>query len=157
MGWNMVLRADWKARAKCKNLPSVDSDNVFFYESGQKSNRAKRFCTNCPVKQECLNYAILYREKGVWAGTTDEDREALHFLRDMLFEKATSENKLENRNYRKWLAIEIGEESIQIIDDLNVNVDFGDDSFVLDPMLFEAVELLNDLESSASNNERLAG
>jgi hypothetical protein len=68
----MVLRAGWKQRSKCKTLTPTESDTLFFYESGQKANKARAFCSGCPVKQECLNYAILSKEEGVWAGTTDE-------------------------------------------------------------------------------------
>ena len=39
---------------------------------------AKELCKACPVKTECLNYALIAREPyGIWGGLTTEDREKL--------------------------------------------------------------------------------
>lgn len=36
---------------------------------------AKSFCDVCPVREQCLSYALSIREKhGVWGGTTAEER-----------------------------------------------------------------------------------
>jgi WhiB family redox-sensing transcriptional regulator len=36
---------------------------------------AKAICDMCPVKQECFEYAIKYKERqGVWGGTSERDR-----------------------------------------------------------------------------------
>lgn len=40
-----------------------------------ESRNAKSNCLNCPVREDCLGYAILYDEQGVWGGTTYEERE----------------------------------------------------------------------------------
>lgn len=43
-----------------------------------KPRKAKeRFCINCPVRRDCLNYALLYKEHGVWGGTTETDRDQI--------------------------------------------------------------------------------
>ena len=51
------------------------SKDFFFILPGQKSKRAKQFCAECPVKRECLEFALIYNEKGIWGGTTEEERE----------------------------------------------------------------------------------
>jgi WhiB family redox-sensing transcriptional regulator len=40
--------------------------------------QAKAVCSNCPVIQSCLRWAIAAREPyGVWGGLSAEEREAL--------------------------------------------------------------------------------
>jgi len=34
-------------------------------------------CQFCPVKQDCLDYAIVYDEFGIWGGLTRKDRNGL--------------------------------------------------------------------------------
>ncbi len=154
----MVLRAGWKERAKCKPLSPAESDDLFFYEAGQKANKARAFCRGCPVKQECLNYAVLYGEDGVWAGTTEMERQSLTFIREMLLVQ-TPISDLENRNFRAWLAVEVGEEIVEVIDiitsDSDSIIDSNTDEF--DLFLLEPLQLIDGSESSTSNNERLAG
>lgn len=36
------------------------------------------FCDRCPVWQECLSWAVLRQEQGVWAGTTTRERRFLY-------------------------------------------------------------------------------
>ena len=57
---------DWRQHAEC-----LDKPELFFIERGQKGNEAKILCAECPVINECYEYAI--REKplyGIWAGKT---------------------------------------------------------------------------------------
>ena len=57
--------------SKCSGMK--DFDNPAF----SKLERQKAVCNECPVKTFCLNYALLYNEKGFWAGTTEKDRRTL--------------------------------------------------------------------------------
>jgi WhiB family redox-sensing transcriptional regulator len=42
-------------------------------------NRAKDICANCPVQEECLDWAMEHHEHyGVWGGLTARERERLH-------------------------------------------------------------------------------
>ncbi|MFE2850211.1 WhiB family transcriptional regulator [Streptomyces lavendulae] len=48
-----------------------------FVESTQQI-RAKRVCTGCPVRTECLTEALDNRiEFGIWGGMTERERRAL--------------------------------------------------------------------------------
>ena len=39
---------------------------------------AKKFCGECPVRQQCLEYALKVNEQyGVWGGLTSKERQAL--------------------------------------------------------------------------------
>jgi hypothetical protein len=36
---------------------------------------AKRICSSCPIKTECLEWALEHPEEGVWGGTTRQERD----------------------------------------------------------------------------------
>ncbi|MFB6524873.1 WhiB family transcriptional regulator [Streptomyces sp. NPDC056399] len=63
----------WMTSALCR---TVHADDLFV--EGAAHNRAKALCTGCPVKAECLAYALDGRiEHGVWGGMTERERRAL--------------------------------------------------------------------------------
>jgi WhiB family transcriptional regulator, redox-sensing transcriptional regulator len=35
---------------------------------------AKAICRGCPVRAECLDYAMQTAQDGIWGGTTEEER-----------------------------------------------------------------------------------
>lgn len=41
----------------------------------EHEEQAKRICRKCPLIGDCLDVAIERREKGVWGGTTEAERE----------------------------------------------------------------------------------
>ncbi|MFD8316182.1 WhiB family transcriptional regulator [Kitasatospora purpeofusca] len=64
---------DWAARGSCR---TSDPDELFVEGAGQ--NRAKAVCSGCPVRTECLAYALDAQiDHGVWGGMTDRERRAL--------------------------------------------------------------------------------
>jgi WhiB family redox-sensing transcriptional regulator len=61
----------WKALGSCRDHPEVD----FFPDHDRwGEQRAKAVCVECPVRAECMDYAITNREVGVWGGTTESER-----------------------------------------------------------------------------------
>jgi WhiB family redox-sensing transcriptional regulator len=66
------LGPSWMARSLC-----ADADpEAFFPEPGANPNAAKRLCAACPVRAECLEYALEHGERfGVWGGLSPEQRE----------------------------------------------------------------------------------
>ena len=61
---------DWTTRAACKG---TDPDELFV--QGAAQNRAKLICRGCPVRTECLDYAISRPEKyGTWGGLNEDER-----------------------------------------------------------------------------------
>jgi WhiB family redox-sensing transcriptional regulator len=65
----------WRARALCRGLGSL-----FFPEAHQPLTliEAKCLCAECPVTQECLDFAFEYEiEDGVWGGLSEEERKIL--------------------------------------------------------------------------------
>ena len=63
--------ADWEDKALCR---TADAD-IFFAPGGTQEHRAKAVCRSCPVRFDCLAYALKHRvEHGVWGGLTDRER-----------------------------------------------------------------------------------
>lgn len=67
----------WRDRAACLDMDT----NLFFPEAGRNAyrqvERAKRICSTCPVRQECLDYALEFPDRsmpGIWGGTTEGER-----------------------------------------------------------------------------------
>jgi WhiB family redox-sensing transcriptional regulator len=43
-----------------------------------RAEKAKSLCAGCPVRGQCLAYALETRQKwGVWGGTTQEERQTM--------------------------------------------------------------------------------
>jgi len=66
---------DWIAEAACRNQNTAN----FFILRGDPQQRVKRIeayaiCKTCPVQRECLDYAVINHELGIWGGTTDRER-----------------------------------------------------------------------------------
>lgn len=74
----------WRSKAACRSLP----DSMFFLAgddfAGMK--RAKAVCEECPVKDPCLEFAILTNQSlGIWGGTTPNERRQIRrrWLREL--------------------------------------------------------------------------
>jgi WhiB family redox-sensing transcriptional regulator len=66
-----VDEATWMADARCRDM---DPD-FFFPSDGLGVEAAQRICANCPVKNECLEYALDHRiDHGVWGGASERSR-----------------------------------------------------------------------------------
>jgi WhiB family redox-sensing transcriptional regulator len=72
----------WQARAACRGPNTV----IFFPpshferkdEREGREARAKAICRACPVRRECLDYAVRIREPhGIWGGLNETERRAL--------------------------------------------------------------------------------
>jgi WhiB family transcriptional regulator, redox-sensing transcriptional regulator len=68
--------SDWRAAGACL---TADPDLFFPIAGGAPSARqeakALRICAHCPVRQECLDFAVRTGEThGIWGGTTADER-----------------------------------------------------------------------------------
>lgn len=62
---------DWRLEAACRDADTA----VFFPDSDDEAGPALAICATCPVREECLEFALLTRqEDGVWGGMTETDR-----------------------------------------------------------------------------------
>jgi WhiB family transcriptional regulator, redox-sensing transcriptional regulator len=73
----LALFADpepWMAEGICAQ---ADPD-AWFPEKGGSTVSAKRICMGCPVRDECLQYALDHNERhGVWGATSERERQKL--------------------------------------------------------------------------------
>ena len=64
----------WQEQANCLG---VDPD-LFFPERGASTLEAKSVCSNCEVRADCLEYALVNGEKfGIWGGMSERERRRL--------------------------------------------------------------------------------
>lgn len=67
--WDLTFQPqqlDWQRKARCADIPDPD---LFFPERGSSTKYAMALCKRCPVKQECLDYAVQNKiEDGIWGG-----------------------------------------------------------------------------------------
>lgn len=61
----------WQDRALCAER-AVPAD-AFFPET-KPDPVAKRLCGQCPVREECLAYALDHQAVGIWGGTSTKER-----------------------------------------------------------------------------------
>lgn len=81
--------SDWRDQSKCLNLTINQVDALFFPKPGGKSKQAEKFCNGqldgqmCPVREQCLSWAVESHAEGFYAGTTESER---RFHRSLLME-----------------------------------------------------------------------
>ncbi|OLT15769.1 WhiB family transcriptional regulator [Pseudonocardia sp. CNS-139] len=65
---------DWQERALCAQT----DPEAFFPEKGGSTREAKRICSGCEVRAECLEYALAHDERfGIWGGLSERERRRL--------------------------------------------------------------------------------
>ncbi len=58
----------WQERALCAQT----DPEAFFPEKGGSTREAKKVCTGCEVRAECLEYALEHDERfGIWGGLSE--------------------------------------------------------------------------------------
>jgi WhiB family transcriptional regulator, redox-sensing transcriptional regulator len=67
----------WRAHGKCATISPARADELFYIGKGKSPKAAKAFCAACPVRKQCLFFALYYNEEGIWAGTTDAERKEM--------------------------------------------------------------------------------
>jgi WhiB family redox-sensing transcriptional regulator len=70
----MAEEPTWQERALCAQT----DPEAFFPEKGGSTREAKRICTTCEVRAECLEYALEHDERfGIWGGLSERERRRL--------------------------------------------------------------------------------
>jgi WhiB family transcriptional regulator, redox-sensing transcriptional regulator len=76
------IEESWQVKAACRGPHA----SVFFpppqferkEEKLERESRAKGICGTCPVKVECLEYAVAIREvHGIWGGLNEAERKQI--------------------------------------------------------------------------------
>jgi len=64
----------WQSDALCAQT----DPEAFFPEKGGSTRDAKKICTGCEVRSECLEYALSNDERfGIWGGLSERERRKL--------------------------------------------------------------------------------
>ncbi|MFT4135097.1 WhiB family transcriptional regulator [Microbacterium sp.] len=64
----------WQSDALCAQT----DPEAFFPEKGGSTRDAKRICSSCDVRAECLEYALQNDERfGIWGGLSERERRKL--------------------------------------------------------------------------------
>jgi WhiB family transcriptional regulator, redox-sensing transcriptional regulator len=65
---------DWQQQAACVHHREVD----FFPARGESVRDAKAVCACCPVRAQCLDFALRLKvAHGVWGGLSERERRSL--------------------------------------------------------------------------------
>jgi WhiB family transcriptional regulator, redox-sensing transcriptional regulator len=77
-----LVREAWQQRAACRGPDTwLFFPPSHFERRGDKDARearAKAVCRTCPVRRECLDFALKIREPyGIWGGLTEVERRDL--------------------------------------------------------------------------------
>jgi WhiB family redox-sensing transcriptional regulator len=68
----------WQEQALCAET----DPEAFFPEKGGSTRDAKRVCTGCPVRAQCLEFALENDERfGIWGGLSERERRRLRLQR----------------------------------------------------------------------------
>jgi WhiB family redox-sensing transcriptional regulator len=72
----LITRGHWRSAAACR---SADPELFFPISDSGKSlkqiAKAKAICAGCPVRRECLTFALRTQQVyGIWGGTTEKER-----------------------------------------------------------------------------------
>lgn len=75
-----AAEVSWQDEARCQGssfdfVPNVETAPELVYVR-------ERWCNLCPVRTECLAYALLYRQSGYWGGTDTAERRKLSVPRN---------------------------------------------------------------------------
>ncbi len=67
----------WQDRAACYGL----DPEIFFPTTEEEASLALSFCAACPVRDDCLSWALWQGERyGVWGGMTEQERRLLRLI-----------------------------------------------------------------------------
>lgn len=61
---------DWTVHGVCRGQDQA----LWFPEPGQTVNTAKALCRQCPVIEECRDWALRFEDFGVWGGMSERER-----------------------------------------------------------------------------------
>ena len=77
---------DFTTEANCNG---IDVEMFFTFEDTRQYKQQeflKRICSNCVVKNDCLEYALHHAVMGWWGGTTEKQRRVMRNKRNIIAE-----------------------------------------------------------------------
>ncbi|MFC9431605.1 WhiB family transcriptional regulator [Streptomyces sp. NPDC056987] len=80
-GLRGIADTSWQPRGACHGMDVEDAEAVFFPQprDHEAIAEAKELCGWCPVRRECLNFALEnVLKEGIWGGLTEAERRPWH-------------------------------------------------------------------------------
>jgi len=73
---------DWQDRAACRGHSAATFFAPAHFERKEaraaRERQAKAVCAGCPVRKECLSYALrIHEPHGIWGGLSEVERRAI--------------------------------------------------------------------------------
>lgn len=70
---------DWRDESACRTEPlELFFPTGFSVAARTRARAAKSICRSCPVRAECLEFALAtYQDHGIWGGRDEEERRVL--------------------------------------------------------------------------------
>jgi len=97
-GGPLFRRAPWMRFGACVGMPTDE----FYPERGamDQVEQARAVCADCPVKWQCLDYAIAMTDRnGIWGGKSERERRAIRGGHSPLSRKAVTINARAEARY----------------------------------------------------------
>lgn len=73
-----IDKGTWRKKASCKTLGASVRTAYFFPPVGQPTNlhatKRRKLCNECPVKEECTEFAVINGLRGLWGNTNEKIR-----------------------------------------------------------------------------------
>jgi WhiB family redox-sensing transcriptional regulator len=67
--WKPANSLEWQRKSLCAKPTNKDKIDWFFSSESEKKSAAKNICFECPVRKECLQWALEHKQIwGVWGG-----------------------------------------------------------------------------------------
>ncbi len=87
--------SNWQKDASCRGT----DPELFFPDKGKPQREAKIVCNGCPVKAECLDYAIKNGEKfGIWGGMSERERRRIRDTRAVARQAINNVYEIQNES-----------------------------------------------------------
>lgn len=67
--WTPASNLKWQLNAECSRTKNKEAIEWFFSKEPKEKYAAKNMCFSCPVRKECLQWALEHRQIwGIWGG-----------------------------------------------------------------------------------------
>lgn len=100
----MRRRADWQSQGLCREedkaylfIEYIDGTSTL--SKTQQYEKMRAICDQCPVKADCLSYAVVHEAIGFWGGTSESERRKIRSQNlEVLGYRAAKEGWLEDHH-----------------------------------------------------------
>jgi WhiB family redox-sensing transcriptional regulator len=72
--WKPANSMEWQRKGECAKPANKEKIEYFFSKEPAEKYEAKNMCFTCPVRSECLQWALEHRQiNGIWGGKDEVD------------------------------------------------------------------------------------